>query len=171
MKILAFLHGEEPKLLNVVLTYATAAFAAIVVILRPSARPSLFLWWETALAALVAADLAGGVVANFTASTNEFYKSRPKLRLIFLAGHIVYPLIFLVIMNAPPETWIAIPAFTIVAAFIVNGVPERHQPATAAALFAVGIMIAFTWHVITPPLVWFAPLFLTKLVLAFAVRR
>jgi hypothetical protein len=171
MKMLAWLHGERPKPFEVAITYAVAVFAAVVVVLEPGARPSLFQWWETAIAAVIAADLAGGVVANFTGSTNDFYKARPKLRIVFLLSHLIHPAVLYLIMNGPIEIWAAIPAFTVAAALVVNALPERVQPSIAAALFAVGVMIAFTWHVITPPLVWFTPLFLAKLVLGFAVRR
>jgi hypothetical protein len=168
---LILLHGERPSAGGLILTYTVAIFAALVVVVRPAARPSLFLWWEIAIAALVAADLAGGVVANFTESTNHFYARKKRLRVIYLLLHLLYPLVLFFVMNGPVEIWAAIPLFTVAGALLVTALPPPVQPPVAAAVVAVGLMVAFSWHVITPPLVWFAPLFLVKLVLGFSVQR
>jgi hypothetical protein len=168
---LRFLHGEEPSRVGLLCTYGAALFAAAVVVVRPDARPSLFLWWEVAIAALIAADLSGGVVANFTRSTSKFYRERGRTRVTYLILHLLYPVVLYIVMNGPVEIWAVIPLYTVAGALLVNALPERVQPPVAALLVSAGLIITFSWNVITPPLVWFGPLFLVKLVLGFSVRR
>ncbi len=165
------LHGEQTTLFDLVLTYLVAIGTAIVIVLRPSTRPVATLWWEIALVALIGGDLAGGAVANFTIGTDRYYSARPKLRLVFLALHVIHPAILYLIIGGPPEVWIAIPVFTLLSAFAVNRLPRERQPTVAAVLTVAGIMICFSWFVIAPPALWFGPLFLVKLVLGFSVRR
>ena len=170
-RFLQELHGKETTRFDLVLTYLVAIGTVIVIVLRPGARPVATLWWEIAIVAIIGGDLAGGAVANFTPGTDRYYAGRPRLRLLFLALHVIHPAILSFIIGGPPEVWIAIPAFTLVSAFVVNSLPRERQPTVAAVLTVAGIMICFSWFVIAPPALWFGPLFLVKLVLGFSVRR
>ncbi|HKJ85015.1 MAG TPA: hypothetical protein VKA06_03010 [Spirochaetia bacterium] len=165
------LHGDQTTRFDLVLTYLVAIGTAFLIVLRPGTRPVATLWWEIAIVAIIGGDLAGGAVANFTTGTDRYYSARPKLRLVFLALHVLHPLILYFIIGGPPEVWIAIPLFALVSAFVVNGLPRELQPTVAAVLTVAGIMICFSWFVIAPPALWFGPLFLVKLVLGFSVRR
>lgn len=170
-RFLRELHGEKASVFDLALTYLAAIGTAIVIVVRPGARPVASLWWEIALVAVIGADLAGGAVANFTVGTDRYYAARPKLRLVFLMLHVVHPTILYLIIGGPPEVWIAIPAFTLASALVVNSLPRARQATVAAVLSSAGIMICFSWFVIAPPALWFGPLFLVKLVLGFSVRR
>lgn len=170
-RLLHELHGEEARLADVLVTWTVALAAAAIIVARAAARPAAVAWWEIAIVALVGADLAGGVVANFTASTDRYYASRPRLRIGFLALHVVHPVVLFFVIGGPVEVWAAIPAYTLAAAFAVNAIRGPAQAPVAAAFVVVGVLITFSWFVIAPPALWFAPLFLVKLVLGFAVRR
>ena len=165
------IHGEEAPLFDVVAAWATALIAAGIVLLRPATRPAAIAWWEIAIATIIAADLAGGVVANFSPGTDRYYAARPRLRIVFLLLHVIQPTLMYFVVGGPPETWIVIPAYTIVAALIVNALPDDRQIAVAGFFTALGIFVCFAWFVIAPPALWFGPIFLIKLVLGFAVRR
>jgi hypothetical protein len=170
-RVLRFLHGDESTRVDLLLTWVAAIATAIVVVLRPGARPAATAWWEIAIVAVIAADFAGGAVANFTAGTDRYYADRPRLRLVFIALHAVPPVVLAFIIGGPTELWVAIPAVALVGAFVVNGLPVAVQPTVAAFVTAGGVIVCFSWFVIAPPALWFGPLMLVKLVLAFAVRR
>lgn len=163
--------GEEASLADLLITCFAVIGVAIVIVLRPAARPVATAWWEIALVSLVGADLAGGAVAGFTTGTDAYYAARPKLRLAFPALHVLHPAILFFVIGGPPEVWIVIPAFAIVSAYVVNALARELQPVAAAALTTAGVVICFSWFVVAPPALWFGPLFLVKLVLGFAVRR
>jgi hypothetical protein len=164
-------HGEEARLIDVVFTWAAALIAVGIVVLRPSTRPVATTWWQIAIVALIAGDLVGGVVANFSEGTDRYYAARPRLRVGFLLLHVVQPTVLYFIIGGPVEVWASIPAYAIVAALVVNALPDDRQMPVATLLTAIGIMICFGWYVIAPPALWFGPIFLVKLVLGFAVRR
>ena len=170
-RVLHELHGEAAPLSNVLLTWAVALAVAAIIVVRAAARPAAVAWWEIAIVAMVGADLAGGVVANFTPSTDRYYAERPRLRIGFLALHVIHPVVLYFVIGGPIEVWVAIPAYTLAAAFLVNAIRGPAQQPVAAALVVIGVIITFSWFVIAPPALWFAPLFLVKLVLGFAVRR
>ncbi len=170
-KVLREVHGEEAPLFDVVFSWVAAIVAAAIVVVRPAARPSTIAWWEVALVAVIAADLAGGVVANFTSGTDRYYAARPRLRIGFLLLHVVQPTLMYLAIGGPIEVWAAIPAYTIIAALVVNALPDGKQIAVAGFLTVLGIFVCFAWFVIAPPALWFGPVFLVKLVLGFAVRR
>jgi hypothetical protein len=167
--ILRPLHGEQASIRDLVLTYLAAAFAAVIVVLEPGARPGVIEWWAIAVVALVAADFAGGLVATHSSGTSAYYAARPRLRTVAILVHVVQPTVLFFVVGGPVEVWAVVPAFTILAALLVGSVPAAARRTLAAALVAAGIIIAFAWPVITPPEVWFAPIFLVKLVHGLAV--
>lgn len=169
-RLLHELHGEESTVLELLLTYTVVIVVMGIVLLRPAARPTAVAWWEVLIVTLIAGDLAGGVVAGFTTGTDSYYASRPRLRIAFFLLHVVQPAILYFVIGGPPEVWIVIPAYAIVSGLVVNALPRRVQPVVAAGLVTVGIVVCFSWFVIAPPALWFGPVFLVKLVLAFAVR-
>lgn len=170
-RLLHVLHGEETTLGNLLFTWGVALATAVVVVLRAGTRPVATAWWEIAIVAAIGADIAGGVVASFTAGTERYYASRPRLRVVFLLLHVIQPTLLYFIIGGPPEVWAVVPGFAIVSALVVNALPGEHQQTLAAVLTVAGIMICFGWFVVAPPALWFGPLFTVKLVLGFAVRR
>lgn len=174
-RILRELHGTRPKIREILATWTAAILAmAVVVVGEQSAvwSPDL---WRTIVVAIVAGDVAGGIVANFSRSTNAYYAVRPRMRLIFLALHVVQPLAMWIASGGPLGPWIMVAAITLGGALFVEVAPEEGQELTAALIVAVGtiavaMVTAFAAH-IPVTLAWFAPLYMVKLVLAFAVSR
>ena len=163
-RILRPIHGAAAPLRDLLLTYAVAAFAVVVVVLEPGARPGVFRWWAIAVVAAIAGDFAGGVVATHTRGTAAYYAARPRLQRVAILVHVLQPTLLFFVVGGPVEVWAVIPGYTILAALLVSAAPPTRQETRAAALVAAGIIISFAWPFITPPEVWFAPIFMVKLV-------
>lgn len=166
----AWLHdvlGEraQPVEVAMILAFGVAAGWAIVHALAPTLDLPL---WRWILAAAVVGDIAAGCIANFTASTNDFYAARPRNRWVFIAVH-VHPLLVAVVLGVPLRpavfTWLA----TIGAATLVNVMSGRPQQRVVAA-----VALASVWLVVTSvrgpgPLLAVDGLFALKVIYAFAV--
>ena len=89
-KIATHFHGESPHVRDVVAVYLIAAGVGIAYIWASSEK-EIADW----LMALLAADLAGGIVSNATSSTRTYFRKQgSNARNVFLVLHgIIYPLI------------------------------------------------------------------------------
>ncbi len=124
--------------------------------------------WRWLLAALLVADIAAGCLANFTASTNDFYAARPRNRWLFIAVH-VHPMLLAATLGAPlglaSISWLA----TVAGALVVNGLAGHPRQRFVAAF-----CLASTWvglALVRGPSAVLAveALFVLKVVYAFAV--
>jgi hypothetical protein len=164
------LHGERTRLSTLVMVYAAALLCG-----------GLTAWqlaltglsgWKVALAALLLLDVGGGVVANLSSSTSLYYQQNPKLRLPFIAMHVVHPAALAALF---PQSWmyfVFVMVFTLGGTYAVNALRDRElQQNLAALLVVVGSALSFLFPQAIPVLYLFSPLFMVKLILGFAVRR
>jgi hypothetical protein len=169
-KILHELHGEKTRISTLSMVYLAGLIAAGVVVYQviPSALPI----WKVILVGLLFLDIAGGVVANLSTSTNQYYQGKTGLRLGFTLLHILHPALFIVVL---PEAWpyfMFVGIFTLASVRLVNAFNDiEFQQNLAALLVVVGIAVSFTFDVPLVIFYSFAPLFMIKLILGFAVRR
>ena len=124
--------------------------------------------WRSVLAVILIADIAAGVVANFTAGTNDHYATRPRSRWLFIAVHVHLPLVAL-LLDAPLVPAMVLWAATIAAATIVNLLAGRPSQRTVAGLLLAVILTAIPLLPVTPALAAVAAVFALKVVYAFAV--
>jgi len=169
-KALRELHGETARLSTLVLVYLAGLIAAGVVVIHllPVGLPA----WKTLLVAILYLDIASGVVANLSTSTNQYYKDKPKLRTVFALLHVLHPAGFILVL---PQAWpyfVFTGLFTLGAIFLMDHFHDTERQHNLAALLVVaGVMLSFFFALPYVFLYSFAPLFLMKLVLGFAVRR
>ncbi len=124
------------------------------------------------LAALIFLDVGGGVVANFSDATNRYYRQHANLRLPFIALHVFHPAVLALLFPAALPYFVYVMLFTLAATFTVNAVRDYElQQNLAALLVAAGCLFSFCFPLAIPVLYAFAPLFMVKLTLGFAVRR
>lgn len=125
--------------------------------------------WRIALALLLIFDVFAGCIANFTASTSNFYAARKTNRIVFIAIHIHIVLIAL-LLNTNIGYSLGIWAYTIVGAFIVNALIGKHsQLFTAGLLLSAGLGCMPMLPGITPYMLIIGELFLVKVLFGFAV--
>lgn len=128
--------------------------------------------WRTVLFMVVAFDIIGGAVANFSVSTDRYYAQNGKKRWIFFAEHIVHFLLFYVAIGGNYWFWISIFAYTMSTGVIVNLIRERRVQELAASAFATAGCIAFYgFNFLVPLMSWFPAVFMIKIIIGFAVQR
>jgi hypothetical protein len=164
------LHGEQTRVSTLIAVYSAGLIVGGVVAwqLAGSGLPV----WKIIVATLLFLDIGGGVVANLSRSTNRYYQDHAGLRLPFLALHVFHPALLALLFPAALPYFAFAGAFTLAGAFAVNAVKDSELQQNLAALFvAVGIACSFLFPVNSIVLYAFAPLFMVKLILGFAVRR
>jgi hypothetical protein len=169
-KFLHDLHSERTRVSTLIVVYLSALICAGVAAWQIAATGQPV--WKTIFGAFIFMDIGGGVVANLSSSTNRYYQKRLKLRLPFLALHVIHPAALALLFPSEIGYFIVAGAVSLTSAFIVNAVKDGElQQNLAALLVAAGCAFSFCFRLDLPILYLFAPLFLVKLVLGFAVRR
>ena len=160
------LHGEETTVFSIFLVYFTGIALGLFFFFHgPEFQSGLHRW----LLAGIAADLGGGVVANMTQSTSEYYAKRPKTRWIFIFIHIIHPVLLWIIF--PKMTGILfIGGTTLIFASIVNATSGlSNQRIVSAALLVFNLMLLLIFNLDLMALILLA-VFSMKLIVGFAVR-
>lgn len=165
-KFLHELHGEEASLLSVLLVYATGiAFALFCIVMcRPVVQG-----YQTWILALMALDIGGGVVSNFSPGTSAYYAKRPTRRWIFIAVHIIHPLLLWVIFSHMHGILVVGAAILVFTAIVnaVSGIPNQRM--IAACLFVTTLVLINLLVTGLLPLL-FLSVFALKLIIGFGVR-
>jgi len=166
------IHGEAPRLLDVLLVYAVAlVFGALALVFAYSRMESLPAWKAVVLFVL-AADVSGGAVAGFSSSTGAWYAVRPAAKRVFIFVHFYEPGLLCLLFDGRIAYWAFLYGFTVAAASLVTIIRERpRQEAAAAALVVIGTVILLPIALATPFLAWFGPVYMLKLILGFGVHR
>ena len=94
--VVTHLHGETPHLRDIIAVYLLAGAVGITFILSCSEK-NVSDW----LMALLAADLAGGIISNATASTRAHFRKQSlgARRSFFFLHGLIYPLIIIGVMG------------------------------------------------------------------------
>jgi hypothetical protein len=164
--------GEEQRSVDL---FIVGAFTLVMTVALGGLASSLLfslVWWKIVLILLLIADISGGVVANFTRGTNDFYADRPRLRIIFLLIH-VQPLVIAWFINQNILPVLAVWGYTILAGFIVNAFAHHpSQPIVGVLLLSVGwLLLAFLAGSLPFLMTAVLGLFMLKLIYAFAVNH
>lgn len=168
----SFLHevfGEKqsPVAIMAILLFG-GSLTAVLYVRFPEMTASVPLW-RTVLALLLIFDIFSGCIANFTASTSNFYAQRSRLRLLFIAIHFHIVLVALLLQSHLGYA-VAIWGYTIVGAFIVNALAGRHsQRFVAGLLLAIGMGCMPLLADIPPYMLIVGLLFMLKVLFSFAV--
>jgi hypothetical protein len=170
-KFLHELHGETAPVYNLVCVYLTGLVIAILFSLKliELKTPA----WKIILSAFLWFDIAGGVVANLSTPTNQYYKGKTKSRFVFLAIHFFQPGIFAVLFFDNIIFFVFVYIFTMASCMIVNVLRNCElQQVIAGGLTTLGITLSLIlFHLTIPVLYLLAPLFMIKLILGFSVQR
>ena len=163
------LHGKQASIRDLLLNYAAAVIATLI-ILHLSRGLSLSAFKMVILGAL-ALDLAGGVVSNFTEGTNAYYTEKPGMRYLFIAFHIVQPVVLIWLFPSEFAGIAIISIYTLIAALAVNRLKEHaRQRVYSAFLTVTGLSLSFLIGEIEPAVHLMLIFFIVKLIMSFAVR-
>ncbi len=168
--MLKYLYGVRPTRAELIVTNSTAIVTGMAAIFMLPDREDIGVITQFIVFA-IALDLGGGVVANATRSTNDWYCSGPLwLRFIFLALHLIQPLLMALTVHLPWMTvgYLYLYQFCAGSVVIANR-RSGFQIPLAAALLTLGLLLYFTFFLPEPGVLWFGVLYLIKLVMMFSV--
>ncbi|MDA1475143.1 hypothetical protein [Bacillus changyiensis] len=172
LKVPAILHeffGKKIFLLDLCLTLLFGIGMSALILTVTSSQWLHLDVWKSVLLAILALDITGGVLANFTSSTNHYYQQNAKVRLIFISIHfqpIVLGFLFV------PYIWICLSVwgYTITSALLVNHLVKHPGQRTIAAFLATSsICILLLFQLLPAILSCLLCLYMFKVIFAFAV--
>ncbi len=169
-KALQELHGENSPLFNIILVYFIGLIAFFLVFL--SLENSGISLIKRIIVSFIFFDIAGGVIANLSSSTNQYYQKNERIRIIFLLLHILHPAVVIWVF---PSSWILIggvAALTLMGGVALHFIPDNEKrQVLAAALLVLGVLGSLYLQAEVQVLYAFAPLFMVKLLIGFSVKR
>ncbi|MFN2747404.1 hypothetical protein ACINLE_19680 [Bacillus sp. z60-18] len=126
--------------------------------------------WQSLLLAALTIDITGGVIANFSSSTNRYYKENAKARLVFILIHIqpiVLGWLFAPYMRICFSAW----GYTVISALFINALTRHPRQRITGAFFAMsGICLLLLFSNLLPNILTILlSLYIFKVIFAFAV--
>jgi hypothetical protein len=169
-KYLFELHGKSPDILTLTVTYLAGVISGTLVLIL-TCNISLPVW-KSVLLFILYADIAGGVISNFSSSTKDYYRSNKKLQLPFILMHLIHPVLLILIFPDFAGYFIYTGLYTIFSCLIITRINKSEMQLTAALfLLLTGISLSFCFRTPVNFLFSFAPLFMIKLIIGFSADK
>jgi hypothetical protein len=127
-------------------------------------------WVQSLVLWLLFLDISGGVVANLSEGTNNYYNARPKARWLFIAIHI-QPLLLAFVLESPIYVALAVWLYTLISASIINHLRAMvYHRLLASTLLATAIIVYMLSGVSLPiPITLIYILYMMKVIYSFSV--
>ena len=169
-KFLHEVHGEEARLTDVIMTHAFAIMATTTTLYW--SMDTGFSTFKMVLLGILAYDLSGGVLANFSKGTSDHYAASAKARKHFLLLHILQPTIMIYLFQGNDLVLAALCGYIVLGSFLVNAQKTAIQQLRLGAFISlVGISLLFIPGLeLTAVQQLLLVFFMLKLPLAFAVQ-
>lgn len=134
------LFGEEQIKAELLIIIVFAVFSFLALLIGTQEEWINLPWYKMVLLFLLLLDILGGVAANLSAGTNQYYLNKPGKRWIFIAIHI-QPFLFAWIFQSDFLTAFLVWAYTIGSSAIINLLQgKEYQRILAGALLGFGIL-------------------------------
>jgi len=127
------LHGKQASIFDLLINYTTAIIAALIILFL--ARDLSLATYKLVILGVLALDSAGGIVSNFTEGTNNYYIEKPKMRYVFIAFHVIQPLVLIWLFPNDLVGIAIISIYTLIAMTVVNSIQEHLRQRVYGAFF------------------------------------
>ena len=168
-KFLFELFGRETTtfdLLSIVI--GSLSFAGLTLALKWNAGISIF---KLVILTILALDIAGGVIANFTKGTNNYYSESLRKRYLFVFFHLLQPSILIWIFPSELLAILGVSLFTLTSSIIVLNIKKQYnQRIIAVTLLLFSLFLSTLLNYSDPLTKMIMQLFSIKLILAFSVN-
>jgi hypothetical protein len=168
-RFLSELFGRETTTFDLLaIIISSVSFAALTLILKWNADISIL---KKIILAILALDIGGGVVANFTTGTNNYYNESLSKRYFFVFFHLLQPLILIWIYPSDILVITGVSLFTLTSSIIVlNFKKHNTQRLIAVTLLLLCILLTPLLNYSDRLLQLTMLLYSIKLILAFSVN-
>ena len=163
------LFGRETTTFDLLaIVIASLSFAGLTLALKWNANISLF---KLIILTILALDIAGGVVANFTTGTTNYYAESLRKRYFFVLFHLLQPSILIWIFPNELQAILGISIFTLISSIIVLNLNKHYtQRITAITLLLFSFILSILLNFSDPLTQLLMQLFSIKLIMAFSVN-
>jgi hypothetical protein len=168
-RYLAGLFGRETTTFDLLaIVIGSLSFATLTLILKWNANISII---KIIMLTVLALDIAGGVVANFTAGTTNYYAESSRKRYFFVLFHLLQPSILIWIFPNELRPILVISISTLISSIVVLNINKHYtQRITAITLLLLSFILSILLNYSDPLLQIVMQLFSIKLILAFSVN-
>ena len=168
-KFLFELFGRETTTFDLlVIVIGSLLVAGLTLILKWNSDISNF---KLIMLTILSLDIAGGVIANFTAGTTNYYAESLRKRYFFVLFHLLQPSILIWIFPNELRPILVISVFTLISSIIVLNLNKHYtQRITAITLLLLSFILSILLNFSDPLTQLLMQLFSTKLILAFSVN-
>lgn len=120
---------------------------------------------------ILALDIGGGVIANFTSGTNNYYAESLRKRYLFVLFHLVQPLLLIWIFPDELVAILGVTLFTLTSSIIVLRLKSpNNQRIVAVTLLLLSLILSTLLNYNDPLAQLIMQFFSIKLILAFSVH-
>ncbi len=172
-QIPAFLHevfGEKQSILTIVIILMFGGGLATALSLQFPVMYQGIPLWRGILAFILIFDIIAGCLANFTASTSNYYATRGGKRWIFISVH-VHILLVALLLGTGLWPSFAVWLYTVTGAAIVNAIRGSNQLFIGGLLLSLGIGWLPMLASVEPYMLIISLLFMVKVLFSFSVNH
>jgi hypothetical protein len=168
-KFLVELFGRATTVFDLLaVTISSISFAGLVLLLKWNADISYF---KLFILTILALDIAGGVVANFTNGTNSYYSESLRKRYFFVFFHLLQPSILIWIFPSELVPISGVSLFTLTSSIVILNIKKQYnQRIIAVMLLLFSLFLSTVLNFFDPLTELVMQLFSIKLILAFSVN-
>lgn len=168
-RLLRELFGLETTRFDLLAIIISAvSFAALTLILNSN---SAALATKAIVLIILALDIGGGAVANFTTGTNNYYAESLQKRYLFVVFHLLQPSVLIWIFPNELLAILGVSIFTLTSSLIVLNIKKNYnQRIIAVTLLLLSLILSTILNYTDPLAQVIMQLFSVKLILAFSVN-
>jgi hypothetical protein len=168
-KFLTELFGRETSTFDLLaVIISSVLFAGLTVLIKWNSDFSIL---KKIILTILALDIAGGVVANFTRGTNNYYAESLQKRYLFVLFHLLQPSILIWVFPKELLAVLGVSIFTLISSIIVLNIKKHYNQRIIAVTLLLFTLIVSTLFNYTDPFTkMIMQLFSIKLILAFSVN-
>jgi hypothetical protein len=174
LKVPPFFHelfGKRITRLELWLTLLFTVGMTIFLLTSTYHEWQMLAFWKIILLVTLTIDVTGGVIANFSHSTNSYYHNSSKKRLVFIAIH-VQPIIFAWLYGNHYSISLFVWVYTVVAAWIVQALiihPCQRVIGAFLTVSGVSLFLLLATEVLPIFLLTIFAFYMVKVIFSFSV--
>lgn len=172
IKVHRFFHelfGQETTTLDLLaIIISSVSFAVLTLFVKWNADITIT---KKIILTILALDIGGGVVANFTTGTNNYYAESLRKRYLFVLFHLLQPSILIWIFPSELTAILGVSLFTLTSSIIVLKIKKQYNQRIVAITLLLLSLILSTLLPYTDSLTQIIMHFFSlKLILSFSVN-
>jgi hypothetical protein len=168
-KYLSEVFGRETTTFDLLaIIISSVSFAVLTLFVKWNADITII---KKIILTILALDIGGGVVANFTTGTNNYYAESLRKRYLFVLFHLLQPSILIWIFPSELLAISGVSVFTLISSIILLNIKKHYnQRIIAVALLLFSLILSTLFNYSDPLTKMIMQLFSIKLILAFSVN-